>query len=38
MQEDGVHPTAEAQPLILENIWKDLEPILRDSSQREPAS
>ncbi|HEY7840909.1 MAG TPA: arylesterase [Gammaproteobacteria bacterium] len=38
MQEDGIHPTAEAQALILENIWKDLEPLLHDSRQREPAS
>ena len=28
MQEDGIHPTAKAQPLILENIWSDLEPML----------
>ncbi|MEZ5448785.1 MAG: arylesterase [Thiolinea sp.] len=28
MQEDGLHPTAEAQPLILENVWPVLEPVL----------
>lgn len=38
MQEDGIHPTAEGQPLILENIWKDLEPLLQESRQPEPAS
>lgn len=25
---DGVHPTAEAQPLILANVWMHLEPML----------
>lgn len=24
MQEDGIHPTAEAQPQILENVWPDI--------------
>ena len=28
MQADGIHPTAEAQPLILETIWQVLEPAL----------
>jgi acyl-CoA thioesterase-1 len=28
LQEDGIHPTAEAQPRILENIWVGLEPML----------
>ncbi|MCW8196309.1 arylesterase [Proteobacteria bacterium 005FR1] len=28
MQRDGVHPTAEAQPLLLENVWPHLEPLL----------
>lgn len=28
MQGDGVHPTAEAQPLLLENVWPYLEPLL----------
>jgi len=26
MQSDGIHPTAEAQPMLLENVW----PVLRD--------
>jgi acyl-CoA thioesterase-1 len=26
--EDGLHPSAAGQPRILENIWKELEPIL----------
>jgi len=28
-QADGIHPTAEAQPLILENVWKSLAPLLK---------
>jgi len=28
MQGDGVHPTAEAQPVLLENVWPALKPLL----------
>jgi acyl-CoA thioesterase-1 len=28
-QGDGVHPVAKAQPLMLETVWKELEPLLR---------
>ena len=28
-QRDGIHPTAEAQPILLENVWEVLEPLLR---------
>lgn len=28
MQRDGIHPTAEAQPQLLENVWPYLEPLL----------
>lgn len=28
MQEDGIHPTAAAQPLILEQVWSALQPLL----------
>lgn len=28
MQPDGIHPTAEAQPLLLETLWEYLEPLL----------
>ena len=28
MQEDGIHPTALAQPLILDRVWAELQPIL----------
>jgi acyl-CoA thioesterase-1 len=27
-QGDGIHPTAEAQPLILHTVWKSLKPLL----------
>ncbi len=28
MQADGIHPTAEAQPRIMQNVWAGLEPML----------
>lgn len=28
MQEDGIHPTLEAQPILLENVWQGLQPLL----------
>ncbi|MDM3872519.1 arylesterase [Porticoccus sp. W117] len=28
MQADGIHPNAKAQPVILDNIWPHLEPLL----------
>ncbi|WP_430388148.1 arylesterase [Dyella sp. 20L07] len=29
MQDDGLHPIASAQPLVLDNVWKALQPLLR---------
>lgn len=29
MQADGIHPSAAAQPRILENVWSELEPLLK---------
>lgn len=29
MQADGIHPTASAQPLILDNLWPRLKPLLK---------
>lgn len=29
MQDDDIHPTAEAQSLLLDNVWPVLEPMLR---------
>ena len=31
MQQDGIHPTAEAQPLVMENVWAGLKPVLDQS-------
>ncbi|MCE8018107.1 arylesterase [Halomonas sp. MCCC 1A17488] len=28
MQDDGIHPTREAQPIILDNVWPALAPLL----------
>ena len=28
-QSDNLHPTAEAQPLLLDNVWRGLEPLLK---------
>jgi acyl-CoA thioesterase-1 len=28
MQRDGIHPTAAAQPRMLENVWRELRPLL----------
>ena len=29
-QPDGIHPTAPAQALVLENVWKGLQPLLKN--------
>jgi acyl-CoA thioesterase I len=28
-QPDGIHPNADAQPLLLDNVWRQLTPLLR---------
>ena len=28
MQSDGIHPKAEAQEMMLDNLWPDLRPLL----------
>ncbi len=28
-QADGIHPTADAQPLVLDTVWRGLEPLLK---------
>jgi acyl-CoA thioesterase-1 len=33
MQADGLHPTAAAQPLMLENVWPQLVPLLQQGDQ-----
>jgi acyl-CoA thioesterase-1 len=37
MQADGVHPTEMAQPLLLENAWQGLAPVLGLKSQLKQA-
>lgn len=32
MQRDGIHPTAEAQPLMLDKVWEKLSPMLKQKS------
>jgi acyl-CoA thioesterase I len=34
VQPDGIHPTAEAQPLLLDQVWPKLEPVLEQTSHR----
>lgn len=31
MQNDGIHPTQEAQPILLKNVWEKLQPLLKES-------
>lgn len=33
MQADGIHPSAAAQPRILENVWAELEPLLKPTPE-----
>lgn len=30
MQDDGIHPSAEGQPYLLETVWPHLQPLLDD--------
>ncbi|MCG8383252.1 MAG: arylesterase [Gammaproteobacteria bacterium] len=30
MQEDGIHPNAQGQPKLLDNVWPQLEPLLKE--------
>ncbi|WP_227546076.1 arylesterase [Marinobacter fonticola] len=32
MQDDGIHPTAQAQPALLDNVWPHLQPLLKTES------
>jgi len=38
MQEDGIHPKEEAQSLMLENVWKYLQPLLAPAPGRQPGA
>jgi acyl-CoA thioesterase-1 len=35
MQSDGIHPTANAQPAILNNVWQALQPMIKDMGDKE---
>jgi acyl-CoA thioesterase-1 len=37
MQADGIHPTADAQPIMLENVWPVLAPLLDRTPAATPA-
>jgi len=32
LQADGIHPTAEAQPRVMQNVWTGLQPLLQESA------
>ena len=32
MQADGLHPNAQGQPLLLDNVWPKLEPLLKSAA------
>lgn len=34
MQDDGLHPTAQAQPRILDTVWPAIEPLIDTSAER----
>ena len=36
MQADGLHPNERGQPLLLENVWPKLLPLLRSASVSSP--
>ncbi len=38
MQSDGIHPNAEAQPLILDIVWGALVPVLESGQSRAPSA
>lgn len=33
MQDDGLHPRANAQPVLLDNVWPSLQPLLQGEAQ-----
>lgn len=37
MQDDGIHPTAEGQKQVAENVWEELRPLLEKRLERETA-
>jgi len=37
MQDDGIHPTAQGQKRVAENVWTHLRPLLEEIRQQSPA-
>jgi acyl-CoA thioesterase I len=35
MQDDGMHPTAAGEPAVLETVWGELQPLLREANSSE---
>ncbi len=35
MQDDGLHPVAAAEPAVLDTVWKQLQPLLRESKTKQ---
>ena len=33
MQEDGLHPNARGEPLVLDTVWRGLEPLLKSTNE-----
>lgn len=33
MQRDGIHPNAKGQPVMLRNVWRVLEPLLKNTAE-----
>ena len=34
-QADGIHPTANAQPILFKNVWEKLSPMIKNSAPRD---
>lgn len=37
-QADGLHPDAEAQPVLLDNVWRELSPMLAELGRKKSAT
>lgn len=37
-QDDRIHPTAEGQKIVAENVWRALSPLLRKAAAQTPAT
>ena len=34
MQEDGLHPNARGEPLVLDTVWQGLEPLVKSGAKK----